>query len=48
VSAISHQLSALAHDLNDLDDKMYTPLEQHTIELKRMLTSFIKTLKADS
>ena len=35
----------LAHDLGLLDDGEYERLESHTVELKRMLTSFILKLK---
>jgi four helix bundle protein len=37
----------LAHDLGILDDFDYGDLNRETIEVKRMLTSFIKKLKAD-
>lgn len=35
----------LAHDLGLLGDEDYKRLESHTVELKRMLTSFILKLK---
>jgi len=38
----------LGHDLGFLSDTDYDQLNQETIELKQMLTSFIKKLKADS
>jgi four helix bundle protein len=37
----------LSHDLGMLDDDSYEKLSQKTIEIKQMLTSFIKKLKAD-
>ena len=37
----------LSHDLGMLDDVSYEKLSQKTIEIKQMLTSFIKKLKAD-
>jgi len=37
----------LSHDLGILDDFNYENLLQQTIEIKQMLTSFIKKLKAD-
>jgi four helix bundle protein len=37
----------LARDLNFLKDTEYEPLQAELIEVKRMLTSFIKKLKAD-
>lgn len=38
----------LARDLGYLDDIQHSALEQATTEVKRMLTGFIKKLKADS
>ena len=38
----------LAHDLGLLTDSDYNQLDQKTGEVKSMLTSFIKKLKADS
>ncbi len=37
----------LSHDLGFLNDVDYEHLNKQTIELKQMLTSFIKKLKAD-
>ena len=37
----------LSRDLGMLDDVSYENLSQKTIEIKQMLTSFIKKLKAD-
>lgn len=37
----------LAHDLGFINAADYTQLNQETTELKQMLTSFIKKLKAD-
>jgi four helix bundle protein len=37
----------LSHDLGILDDIDYENLSRETIEVKQMLTSFIKKLKAD-
>ena len=37
----------LGHDLGFLNDADYQQLNQETTELKQMLTSFIKKLKAD-
>ena len=37
----------LAHDIGLLDNPSYEQLSQGTTEVKRMLTSFIQTLKAD-
>jgi four helix bundle protein len=37
----------LAHDLGLLNDLDYGPLAREVTEVKRMLTSFIQTLKAD-
>ncbi|MFQ5639023.1 MAG: four helix bundle protein [bacterium] len=37
----------LAHDLGYLDNAEFDHLTQHVIEVKKMLTSFIQTLKAD-
>jgi four helix bundle protein len=38
----------LAHDLEILNDIDYENLSRETIEVKQMLTSFIKKLKAES
>jgi len=38
----------LAHDLNMLDETFYDNLKDRVIELKRMLTSLIQKLRADS
>ncbi len=38
----------LAHDLNLLDDADYERLTREVIEVKRMLTSFVQKLTADS
>ena len=38
----------LSHDLGILDDFNYEKLSKETVEIKQMLTSFIKKLKADS
>jgi four helix bundle protein len=38
----------LSHDLGILNDIDYENLSRETIEVKRMLTSFIKKLKAES
>lgn len=38
----------LAHDLGLIDTQQHQQLEQHTIEIKRMLSSFIQKLMADS
>lgn len=35
----------LANDLHYLDEATYSPLNQNVIEVKRMLTSFIQTLR---
>ncbi len=43
-SELEYQL-LLAHDLNYLDDEIYTELHEKVIEVKRMLASFIKTLR---
>jgi four helix bundle protein len=37
----------LSHDLGYLNDQDYAELSKETTELKQMLTSFIKKLKAD-
>ena len=36
----------LGHDLNMLDTEIYRQLEQDVVEVKRMLTGFIKKLRA--
>lgn len=36
-----------AHDLHLIDDKCYERLNREVVEVKRMLTSFIRKLKAD-
>ena len=41
-------LILLAKDLNYISDDSYSDLSNRVIEVKRMLTSFIKKLKADS
>ncbi|MBI4379664.1 MAG: four helix bundle protein [candidate division NC10 bacterium] len=38
----------LAHDLGFLDDSVYDELTGEVTEVKRMLTSFLQRLKADS
>lgn len=38
----------LAHDLGFLNDSVYDELTRGVTEVKRMLTSFLKRLKADS
>jgi four helix bundle protein len=38
----------LAHDLNFLSDSVYQDLHNKATEVKRMLTAFIKKLKAES
>ncbi|MCL4503129.1 MAG: four helix bundle protein [Deltaproteobacteria bacterium] len=38
----------LSHDLCILNDSDYEKLSERTVEVKQMLTSFIKKLKADS
>lgn len=38
----------LSHDLGILDEINYSRLSQQTIEIKQMLTAFIKKLKAES
>jgi four helix bundle protein len=38
----------LAHDLDLLEEPDYTRLSGQTIEVKRMLASLMKTLRADS
>lgn len=43
-SELEYQL-LLAHDLNYLDDEIYAELHEKVTEVKRMLTSFIKTLR---
>lgn len=43
-SELEYQL-LLVHDLNYLDDKIYTELHEKVSEVKRMLASFIKTLR---
>ena len=43
-SELEYQL-LLAHDLNYLDDESYTELHEKVTEVKRMLASFIKTLR---
>ena len=43
-SELEYQL-LLAHDLKYLDDKLYAELHEKVTEVKRMLASFIKTLK---
>jgi four helix bundle protein len=40
-------LQLLAHDLGFLKAAEYKPLDQQVTEVKKMLTAFIKTLKAD-
>ena len=37
----------LARDLNYLDHSLHEPLTNQVVEVKRMLTAFIQTLKAD-
>lgn len=37
----------LAHDLHLIDDKCYERLNREVVEVKRMLASFIRKLKAD-
>ena len=37
----------LAHDLEILNDLNFEKLSKETVEVKKMLTSFIKKLKAD-
>ena len=43
-SELEYQL-LLAHDLNYLDNEIYTELHEKVTEVKRMLAGFIKTLK---
>ncbi len=43
-SELEYQL-LLAHDLNYLDDELYIQLHENVTEVKRMLTSFIQTLR---
>ena len=38
----------LAHDLGYIEDEEYTHLNQEVVEIKQMLTTLIKKLKADS
>ncbi len=38
----------LAHDLGLLDNQLHRELEEYTTEVKRMLSSFLQKLKADS
>jgi len=38
----------LSHELGYLDKSQYESLDSNTTEVKRMLTSFIQKLKADS
>jgi four helix bundle protein len=38
----------LAHDLKFLDRSEYENISREVVEVKRMLTSFIQKLKADS
>ena len=45
-SEVEYQL-LLAHDLGFLHNRVYEPLAEAVVEVKRMLGSFIGTLRAD-
>jgi four helix bundle protein len=45
-SELEYQL-LLAHDLHNLNNDIYLELSKETVELRKMLYSFIKKIKAD-